>query len=91
MFFVRVTLLGNACSASFTASSVTLPASSIGARAVNAFGHRPTPAPDLFQHWRLLIDLNGQALAGQGDGSRQPPDPAADDRDLRSHASTVPP
>ena len=33
---------------------------------------------------------SGQALAGQGDGSGKPSDPAADNRDLRSHASTLP-
>ena len=33
------------CPASFTASCATLPASPIAASAVNAFGHRPTPAP----------------------------------------------
>src|SRR6185312_16608212 len=40
--------------------------------------------------WRLLIDLSGQALAGQGDGSGKSSDPAADNRDFRSHAGTLP-
>jgi hypothetical protein len=48
------------------------------------------PRPDLLQHWRLLKDLSGQALAGQGNGSGKPADPAADNRDFRSHAGILP-
>ena len=55
-------------------------------------GVRPQahPRPDLFQDWCLLIDLGGQAPAGQGDGRRQPSDPAADNGNLRSHARNLP-
>ena len=50
-------------------------------------GIRPQahPGTDFFQLRRLLVDFDGHALAGQGDGGRQPPDPAADNGNLHSH------